>query len=278
MDLLHNLSLGFGVALSVQNVLYAFFGAVLGTLIGVLPGLGPVATIAMLLPSIYSLDATPALIMLQVSGLMSLLPLLAKQLPEGGAGAFSALLGATGLGAVAMVVYMNAGSRLASHQVHKALPAATRKRRSGLFPSRERPSSAAVISGSNAAPASVSLSPGLRRSIKRLPKCVSSRRTRWLTALCVRHNSAAARVKLKCRATASKATSSRNGGRGRIAPFCAHDADSCAAAQSSFAERGARRDTAQPCAPTTRAPSSCAARSEERRVGKECRSRWSPYH
>jgi len=47
-----------------------------------------------------------ALFMLQVSGLMSLLPLLAKELPEGGAGAFSALLGATGLGAVAMVVYM----------------------------------------------------------------------------------------------------------------------------------------------------------------------------
>jgi TctA family transporter len=64
MDLLHNLALGFGVALSFQNVLYAFFGAVLGTLIGVLPGLGPVATIAMLLPSIYALDATPALIML----------------------------------------------------------------------------------------------------------------------------------------------------------------------------------------------------------------------
>jgi putative tricarboxylic transport membrane protein len=39
-------------------------GALLGTLIGVLPGLGPVATIAMLLPSIYALDATPALIML----------------------------------------------------------------------------------------------------------------------------------------------------------------------------------------------------------------------
>ena len=64
MDLLHNLALGFGVALTLQNLLYAFFGAVLGTLIGVLPGLGPVATIAMLLPSIYSLDATPALIML----------------------------------------------------------------------------------------------------------------------------------------------------------------------------------------------------------------------
>lgn len=64
MDLLHNLALGFGVAFTAQNLLYALFGSVLGTLIGVLPGLGPVATIAMLLPSIYSLDATPALIML----------------------------------------------------------------------------------------------------------------------------------------------------------------------------------------------------------------------
>jgi len=64
MDLLNNLALGFHTALSVQNLLYALFGAVLGTLIGVLPGLGPVATIAMLLPSIYTLDATPALIML----------------------------------------------------------------------------------------------------------------------------------------------------------------------------------------------------------------------
>ncbi len=64
MDLLHNLAIGFGVAFTLQNLAYAFFGAVLGTLIGVLPGLGPVATIAMLLPSIYTLDATPALIML----------------------------------------------------------------------------------------------------------------------------------------------------------------------------------------------------------------------
>ena len=64
MELLHNLALGFGVALSLQNLLYALLGALLGTLIGVLPGLGPVATIAMLLPSIYALDATPALIML----------------------------------------------------------------------------------------------------------------------------------------------------------------------------------------------------------------------
>lgn len=64
MELLNNLALGFGTALTLQNLLYAFGGAVLGTLIGVLPGLGPVATIAMLLPSIYALDATPALIML----------------------------------------------------------------------------------------------------------------------------------------------------------------------------------------------------------------------
>jgi putative tricarboxylic transport membrane protein len=64
MDLINNLILGFGVAFTFQNLLYAFGGALLGTLIGVLPGLGPVATIAMLLPSIYALDATPALIML----------------------------------------------------------------------------------------------------------------------------------------------------------------------------------------------------------------------
>lgn len=64
MELLDNLALGFSVAFTFQNLLYAFGGALLGTLIGVLPGLGPVATIAMLLPSIYSLDATPALIML----------------------------------------------------------------------------------------------------------------------------------------------------------------------------------------------------------------------
>ncbi|MDT9000531.1 tripartite tricarboxylate transporter permease [Paucibacter sp. APW11] len=64
MDLINNLLLGFHTALTLQNLLYAFGGAMLGTLIGVLPGLGPVATIAMLLPSIYTLDATPALIML----------------------------------------------------------------------------------------------------------------------------------------------------------------------------------------------------------------------
>ena len=53
MELLSNLALGFGVAFTFQNLLYALGGCILGTLIGVLPGLGPVATIAMLLPSIY---------------------------------------------------------------------------------------------------------------------------------------------------------------------------------------------------------------------------------
>jgi TctA family transporter len=64
MDLIHNLSLGFSTALSLANLWYALVGALLGTLIGVLPGLGPAATIAMLLPSTYSLDPTSAVIML----------------------------------------------------------------------------------------------------------------------------------------------------------------------------------------------------------------------
>ncbi|MCQ6964064.1 tripartite tricarboxylate transporter permease [Aromatoleum toluolicum] len=64
MDLINNLSLGFGVAFTVQNLLYAFVGCLLGTVIGVLPGLGPVATIAMLLPATYALEPLAALIML----------------------------------------------------------------------------------------------------------------------------------------------------------------------------------------------------------------------
>ncbi|MDQ6618743.1 MAG: tripartite tricarboxylate transporter permease [Pseudomonadota bacterium] len=64
MDLLQHLALGFGVALSPVNLLYAFVGVLLGTLIGVLPGIGPVATIAMLLPTTYALQPVSALIML----------------------------------------------------------------------------------------------------------------------------------------------------------------------------------------------------------------------
>src|SRR3954471_6214705 len=55
----------FGMTLSVpMNLIYAFFGCVVGTLIGVLPGLGPVATIAMLLPATYALPPLGGLIML----------------------------------------------------------------------------------------------------------------------------------------------------------------------------------------------------------------------
>jgi putative tricarboxylic transport membrane protein len=64
MDLITNLSIGFGVAFTPINLLYAFIGCLLGTLIGVLPGIGPVATIAMLLPATYSLPPVSALIML----------------------------------------------------------------------------------------------------------------------------------------------------------------------------------------------------------------------
>jgi putative tricarboxylic transport membrane protein len=64
MDLFGHLALGFGVALTPINLLYAFVGALVGTLIGVLPGIGPVATIAMLLPTTYALQPVSALIML----------------------------------------------------------------------------------------------------------------------------------------------------------------------------------------------------------------------
>ncbi len=62
--LMANLGLGFSVAFTWQNLMYAAIGCVLGTLIGVLPGLGPVATISMLLPFTYSLPPVAALIML----------------------------------------------------------------------------------------------------------------------------------------------------------------------------------------------------------------------
>ncbi|MCX7241903.1 MAG: tripartite tricarboxylate transporter permease [Burkholderiales bacterium] len=64
MDLINNLALGFGVAFTLQNLAYAFIGCFLGTVIGVLPGIGPLATIAMLLPATYALPPVAALIML----------------------------------------------------------------------------------------------------------------------------------------------------------------------------------------------------------------------
>ncbi len=64
MELFNHLATGFGVALTPINLLYALVGTLLGTLIGVLPGIGPVATIAMLLPTTYALQPVSALIML----------------------------------------------------------------------------------------------------------------------------------------------------------------------------------------------------------------------
>jgi putative tricarboxylic transport membrane protein len=64
MEIISNLALGFGVALSPFNLLMCLIGVMLGTLIGVLPGVGPVATIAMLLPITFNLNPIAALIML----------------------------------------------------------------------------------------------------------------------------------------------------------------------------------------------------------------------
>src|SRR5512136_1240685 len=64
MELLANLGLGFATAITPTNLLYCFMGVFLGTLIGVLPGLGPTATIAMLLPVTFTLPPVSALIML----------------------------------------------------------------------------------------------------------------------------------------------------------------------------------------------------------------------
>jgi putative tricarboxylic transport membrane protein len=64
LDALNNLLVGFSVALSPANLFWCFVGVFLGTIVGVLPGLGPPATIAMLLPLTFKLDHTSAIIML----------------------------------------------------------------------------------------------------------------------------------------------------------------------------------------------------------------------
>jgi putative tricarboxylic transport membrane protein len=64
MDLIDNITLGFQTAFTIANLFYCLTGVFLGTLIGVLPGLGPTATIAMLLPLTFSLPPISSLIML----------------------------------------------------------------------------------------------------------------------------------------------------------------------------------------------------------------------
>ncbi len=64
MDAFANLATGFAAAGSWQNMGFALIGCMLGTLIGVLPGIGPIPTIAMLLPLTFGLDPLSSLIML----------------------------------------------------------------------------------------------------------------------------------------------------------------------------------------------------------------------
>ncbi|BAI71255.1 tricarboxylic transport membrane protein [Azospirillum sp. B510] len=63
-DVFANLWLGLGVSVEPMNLVYCFLGALIGTLIGVLPGLGPTATVALLLPITFYLPPVGALIML----------------------------------------------------------------------------------------------------------------------------------------------------------------------------------------------------------------------
>ncbi len=64
MAIIDQLILGFGVALTLNNLLFCFLGCLIGTLIGVLPGLGPVATISLLLPITFGMDPVTSIILL----------------------------------------------------------------------------------------------------------------------------------------------------------------------------------------------------------------------
>ena len=64
MDIWGSLAAGFAVALTPTNLMYCFLGSLIGTAIGVLPGLGPPATIALLLPVTYGIPPASAVILL----------------------------------------------------------------------------------------------------------------------------------------------------------------------------------------------------------------------
>ena len=64
MELFDNLGLGIETALRLENLVYCFIGVMLGTAVGVLPGIGPTATIALLLPITFNFEPVSALIML----------------------------------------------------------------------------------------------------------------------------------------------------------------------------------------------------------------------
>src|SRR5688572_12982143 len=64
MDLFGNLALGLETAIRPENLLFCFIGVLLGTAVGVLPGIGPTATIALLLPITFNFEPATALFML----------------------------------------------------------------------------------------------------------------------------------------------------------------------------------------------------------------------
>src|SRR5512137_2088184 len=64
MDIFHNLFYGFSVALQPNNLLFCFFGVLMGTLVGVLPGIGPTGAISILLPVTFRMDPVGGIIML----------------------------------------------------------------------------------------------------------------------------------------------------------------------------------------------------------------------
>jgi putative tricarboxylic transport membrane protein len=63
-SIVDSLALGFSVAFQPDILLYAFLGCLVGTLVGMLPGIGPLAGISILLPATYALDPTKAIVML----------------------------------------------------------------------------------------------------------------------------------------------------------------------------------------------------------------------
>src|SRR5687767_14118889 len=63
MDIFNGLLQGFSVALSPVNLLFGFLGAVIGTIIGILPGIGPLGTMALLLSLTYGLDPVTGMIL-----------------------------------------------------------------------------------------------------------------------------------------------------------------------------------------------------------------------
>ena len=64
MDIWHNMIMGFYVTLTPVNLLFCFLGVLFGTLVGVLPGIGPIAAMSLLLPTTFSLAPVTSLIML----------------------------------------------------------------------------------------------------------------------------------------------------------------------------------------------------------------------